>query len=147
MSFANKNVRIPLPFFSLALVISFILVACSNDPAGPEKEITLPESNLNYVEHIQPLLIVKCGSRSGCHSSFEPARGLDLTNYQILINHEVDGNVRLVIPGQGISSFLYNILREPLLTTTRMPKDEPALSANNQEGIRIWIDEGAQQFP
>jgi len=133
--------------FVLVLIIFLILAACSKDPNAPEKEIILPESNLNYVEHIQPLLIVKCGNRSGCHSSYDPARGLDLTNYQLLINHDVDGNVRLVIPGQGISSFLYNILREPLLTTTRMPKDEPALSANNQEGIRIWIDEGAPQFP
>ena len=124
----------------------FYISAC-NTNTEPEEEIILPDSDLNYIDDIHRLFVVKCASRNGCHSYPDPARGLDLTEYQNTISHFVEGSVPLIIPGYGADSFLYNILREPLLTASRMPKNEKPLSANNIVGIRTWIDEGAPQFP
>ncbi len=111
--------------------------------------IVLPDSNLNYTEHIFLLFSVKCGSESGCHSpNFGglPARGLDLTNYQNMITHLIDGSELLIIPFQGEESFLYNILLGPISSRPRMPKDRAPLTVNNIVGIRTWINEGAPQF-
>ena len=134
------------------LLFSFSVVytnSCSKNPTDSGNDIELPTSDLNYTEHIFPLFTVKCGSESGCHSSNFgglPAKGLDLTKYEILINHLIDESERLVIPGQGEQSFLYNILLGPLPGRRQMPPDRSPLSVNNIVGIRTWIDEGAHQF-
>ncbi len=133
--------------FIIAFAVPLFYISACNTNTEPEEEIILPDSDLNYTEHIQRLFLVKCASRNGCHSYPEPQRGLDLTEYQSFISHFVEGSVPLIIPGYGADSFLYNILREPLLTVSRMPKNEKPLSANNIVGIRTWIDEGAPQFP
>ncbi len=136
--------------FYLIIVLGislFYAIACNTNSTEPEKEISLPDSNLNYIEHIQPLLITKCGSRNGCHGSFEPARGLDLTDYQLMISHIAAGNQQLIIPGSSEVSFLYNILQGQVLNVPRMPLYEPKLEAKYIQGIKQWIDEGAEEFP
>ena len=113
------------------------------------KEIVPPDSNLNYTDDIFPLFSVKCGSENGCHSpnfGGVPARNLDLTNYESIISHLIDGSERLVIPEQGEQSFLYNILLRPISGRRQMPPDRTPLSVNNIVGIRTWIDEGAHQL-
>ncbi|MEE9117226.1 MAG: hypothetical protein V3U02_01360 [Calditrichia bacterium] len=148
-----KKIIAKYPFiFYIILVVLFSVLytsSCSKNPTDSSKDIVLPDSNLNYTEHIFLLFSVKCGSESGCHSSNFgglPARGLDLTNYQNLITHLIDGSELLIIPFQGEESFLYNILLGPLPGRTRMPKDRTPLTVNNIVGIRTWIDEGAHQF-
>jgi hypothetical protein len=131
----------------LAFAIPILYISACNTNTDPEEEIILPDSELNYTDDIHRLFVVKCASRNGCHAYPEPARDLDLTEYQNIISHFVEGSVPLIIPGYGADSFLYNILREDLLTVSRMPKNEKPLSANNIVGIRTWIDEGAPQFP
>ena len=136
--------------FYLILVLAtslFYTTACDTNATGPEKDIVLPDSNLNYIEHIQPLLITKCASRNGCHGSFEPARGLDLTDYQLITTHLAVGSENLVWPGESEISFLYNILQGPFLNVPRMPLYEPMLQAKYIQGIKQWIDEGADEFP
>lgn len=123
--------------------------ACEDNPADANNEIVLPDSNLNYNDHIFQLFTVECGSENGCHSTHTgglPARGLDLTRYEVLIEHLVDGSERLVIPFQGDQSFLYNILLNPISGRRQMPPDRTPLSINNIVGIKTWIDEGAPQF-
>jgi hypothetical protein len=141
------------PFiFYIIIIVSFSVLytsSCSKNPSDSSKEIILPDSNLNYTDHIFPLFTVKCGSESGCHSpnfGGVPARGLDLTRYDILIEHLIDGSTRLIIPFQGEESFLYHILLNPILGRRRMPPDRASLSPNNIFGIKTWIDEGALQF-
>ena len=143
-----SEIRKFILFFIFAFSISvFYAAACSDNATEPSNEVVLPDSNLNFTEHIRPLFINRCASRSGCHSSFEPAGGLDLTNYLEISTHLIDGSVPLIIPGQGSESFLYLILIAPQLGRDRMPKDEAPLSGKNISGIRTWIDEGALEFP
>lgn len=128
----------------IAIASVIFTISCTKKAAEPEKEIILPESDLNYTDHIYPLFVQKCGYKSGCHSSYEPARGLDLTVYENFIDHYIDGVVPLIIEGDGGNSFLYNILIEPeVLGRLRMPLYDPPLSANQIVGIRQWIDEDA----
>jgi hypothetical protein len=139
--------------FILYTILVFIFsvlytISCSKNPADSSGDIVLGDSNLTYTKDIFPLFNVKCGSESGCHSSkfgALPARGLDLTRYEILIDHMIDGSERLIIPGQGEQSFLYNILLTPISGRRQMPPDRTPLSVNNIVGIRTWIDEGAVQ--
>ena len=134
------------------LVFSFSVIyvsSCKENPADSSKDFVLPDSNLNYTDHIFPLFSVKCGSENGCHSpNFGglPARGLDLTRYEILIEHLIDGSQRLIIPFQGEQSFLYHILLGPVSGRRQMPPDRTPLTINNIVGIKTWIDEGAHQF-
>ena len=138
--------------FYTILLFSFSIIytsSCSKNPTDPEKEFVLPDSNLNYTDHIFPLFTVKCGSENGCHSpnfGGVPAKGLDLTNYESVRTHMIDGSELLVIPYQGEQSFLYNILLKPISGRRQMPQDRTPLSVNNIVGIRTWIDEGAHQF-
>jgi hypothetical protein len=114
-----------------------------------DNSIILPESNLNFTDHIQPLFRLRCGSENGCHAynntGGPPARGLEMINYQALIAHSIDGNEPLIVPGEAEQSFLYNILLGPQSGRPQMPKDRKPLNTNNLNGIKTWIDEGALQ--
>jgi len=141
----NFSYQIYLLFTSLIMILA--LLACSDNATEPQKEIVLPEKGLNFETHIKPLFINKCASGSGCHSAFDPANGLNLTDYQTIMTYFAAGREQLVIPGQADQSFLYNILRGPLLGIPRMPLDLPPLNSNNLNGVKTWINEGAEQFP
>ena len=123
------------------------LNACSENATQSDVEIVLPEKDLNFEEHIKPLFINKCANRSGCHAPFEPAKGLNLTDYQTIMTHFVLGTEPLVVSGHAEQSFLYNILRGQLLNVPRMPLEQPSLNSNNINGVKIWINEGAEQLP
>ena len=131
----------------ITLIALLTIAACSDNPAEAQEDIVLPEKDLNFEAHIKPLFINKCANRSGCHSAFEPANGLNLTDYQTVMTHFAAGTERLVIPGQADLSFLYNILRGPMLNVPRMPLEELSLNSNNINGVKTWINEGAEQFP
>jgi hypothetical protein len=133
-------------FLLISTLSMFYMISCEKNPTQTEGEITLPDSNLTYTEHIFPLFTAKCGSETGCHSpnfGGVPARDLDLTNYQSIRTHMVDGSELLVIEFQGGQSFLYNILLGPISGRRQMPPDRTPLSVNNIMGIKTWIDEGA----
>ena len=139
----------PLVLYLSVIAVTglFYTTACNENTAGPEKEIVLPDSNLNYIEHIQPLLITNCANKNGCHGSFEPARGLDLTDYQVIRTHLATGSEQLIIIYDSEASFLYNILKGPVRYVPRMPLYEPMLKLKYINGIKQWIDEGANEFP
>jgi len=133
---------------SIVALSILYMSSCEKNPTDSQSEIVLPDSNLTYTEHIFPLFTAKCGSESGCHSpnfGGVPARNLDLTNYQSIRTHMIDGSELLVLEFQGEQSFLYNILLGPLSGRRQMPPDRAPLSVNNIIGIRTWIDEGALQ--
>jgi hypothetical protein len=114
-----------------------------------DNRTVLPDSNLNYTDHISSLFKIKCGSEIGCHAHYntggQPARRLNLNIYQSTITHLIDGSEPIIVTGQGEQSFLYKILLGPLSGRSRMPKDKPQLNSNDINGVRVWIDEGAPQ--
>jgi hypothetical protein len=61
--------------------------------------------------------------------------------------HLAAGSEPLIIPLDSEKSFLYNVLQGSLLNVPRMPLYEPMLQAKYIQGIKQWIDEGAEEFP
>ncbi len=144
MLFRQRNIIIYLLFF---MFLMLLVIACSDSSTNPaDKEFVLPDSDLSFQDHVGPLLLAKCASMNGCHSTVDKAGGLDLTDYQQIVQHFVStdaGPVRLVEPGSSDNSFLYGILISDYLGRQRMPPDGPYLNANNVQGVKVWIDEGA----
>jgi hypothetical protein len=131
--------------FILLAVLFFLAVlnTCKDNGTNPENtEFVLPDSNLTYLDHIRPMFVAKCASRSGCHSNTDLAGGLDLTDYQAIRLHWVNVTTPLVIDGDGANSYLYRVLLPTDIGTPRMPLDGPYLNNNNTNGIKVWIDEG-----
>lgn len=121
------------------LVVSFIglvfFSACKDSVPGITDVI--PSSNVSYSQHIQPIFNVYC-TKSGCHDDFTMAGGLSLTNWnntrQNYLNVEpgYPGNSKLYIDVSGQSA------------TPMPPPGYGALSANQINGIKTWISEGAK---
>jgi hypothetical protein len=130
---------------SFCLVIIF-LAGCSSS-TEPDENIILPESNLNFNEHIYPLFSAKCSSRSGCHVISGPAAGLVLVDYNEIITHFMSKvpSEPLVHVGNGDNSPLYRVLIQEGSSggVPRMPYNGPYLNSNQYEGVKTWINEGA----
>lgn len=122
-------------------------MGCSDSGTDPQdKPIVLPDSNLTYNDHIYPLFLLKCGSRDGCHSFINPARNLVLIDYNTIINYTLydPPSPQLILENNGANSPLYLVLLPgDNLGIPRMPKDGPYLNSNQYNGVKIWIDEGA----
>ena len=57
-------------YFSICLLFFlFLNTSCSDEGTNPnDKKFILPDSNLSFLEHIEPLFNARCGLESGCHS-------------------------------------------------------------------------------
>jgi len=118
------------------------LFSCKESTEGENKEIELPNTNITYYKHLQELFVVKCASAPGCHSQIDQASGLNLVDYNDIMTHTVE-NELIVQPQHGEISILYRILIEDTRGRLRMPLNGPYLNSNNTNGVKIWIDEGA----
>jgi hypothetical protein len=133
--------------YIFALLFIFVsnllyLFACKESTKAEDEEIELPQSDLTYFKHMQELFIVKCASAPGCHGQVDQAKGLNLTDYNDIMVHTVQGEL-IVQPENGDASFLYRILLEDTMGRPRMPYNGPYLNTNNTTGVKTWIDEGA----
>jgi len=128
------------------LFLSIIFIAGCSSSTKPEENIVLPESNLNFNDHIYPLFSAKCSSRSGCHVISGPAAGLVMVDYNDIITRFMSNapSEPLIHIGDGDGSPLYQVLlQEGFLGVPRMPFNGPYLNSNQYEGIKTWINEGA----
>ena len=119
---------------------------CNESGTEPQENIILPESNLNFNDHIFPLFSAKCSSRNGCHTFNSPAGNLPLTDYNEIINHFMNDapSEPLIHVGDGENSPLYIVLiQDGYLGVPRMPFNGPYLNSNQYEGVKVWITEGA----
>jgi hypothetical protein len=144
-----KKVSIFSLIFSLLLIIA---LACSDNSTNPESpDIVLPGSNVTYSKHVGPLFAAKCAIPGGCHDTIDKAGGVNFSNvstYPEIMQHVVTtqvGDFQLVSPGSSDNSFLYRILNEAVPPISKMPKNGPPwLNDNNLNGVKVWIDEGAE---
>jgi len=118
-------------------IIAFFVQAC-DDPNDPNRfNFSFPEDEpIYYTEHIAPFLLLRC-SYTGCHASNSQAGGIDLSTY-----FEVMSSPGVVNTSTPESSLLLQVmdLRNPhLLNLNLVPPTE-----NQIEGIRRWIEEGAE---
>ena len=134
----------------LALVT--LLSACGSNHNGTPAPITPPiippapiSTGVSFAAKIQPIFNTHCNS---CHTRTGIASLLVLNSgtYTNLVNRPaVAGTGTLVIPGDSPNSVLFRRisgnLSPPLL---QMPLGGPFLSADDQNLIKTWIDEGAK---
>lgn len=134
---------------SIIIIIYYfflLFIGCADSGTEPTETILLPESNLNFDDHIYPLFSAKCSSRNGCHTFSNPAANLPLTDYNAIINHFMNNvpSEPLVRIGDGENSSLYIVLtQDGYVGVPRMPLNGPYLNSNQYEGVKTWIAEGA----
>lgn len=130
--------EIVLPLFAAVLV--YIIVSAGGcDDTVTSSEIDrriIPDQNVSYQSHIQPIFDVKCTS-SGCHDNNSRAGGLSLTTWA---NTTLDPGV--VFPGDPDNSRLVWSV-EGNSANPMPPPGYPVLTKNQIQGVRTWIDEGA----
>jgi len=107
-------------------------------------------SGVRYSTQVQPLLRTSCAKLGFCHGGSLPGGGvfLDTTaSYDNVISATgsiITGGL-VVIPGNSAASTLYTQTTDDYSPAiSRMPKGFPALSPAQQQLIRDWIDQGAQ---
>lgn len=129
--------------FSIIIVFVFLLItqACEDTISGEEIDNrTIPESNVSYAEHIQPVFDVKCNN-SGCHDGTSSETDVVLVNWST-----TRANPLVVFPGEpDQSSLVWAIEGRP--PTPIMPPFDAGVTAMTQEqirGVKTWIDEGAK---
>ena len=96
--------------------------------------ITLPFA-VDYESEIQPIWDANCGN---CHLG-NSSGGLNLSNYQNLMSNDV------IIPGEHITSILYDRITRDNADAGDMPPGNSELSQEQIDLIAQWIDEGALQ--
>lgn len=144
--------------FSFLLTIIIISVnGCSEQGTPPQDALfVIPEKNISFYEHIQPMLIYKCGTETGCHSSLDIEQNLlylELVDKNALMDHRLSKNgsklIDLTIHLENPHlAPLYLILLEgyPTQQLDQMPPpwlNRSPLLDSQIEGIKNWIAEGA----
>ena len=128
-----------LLFAGVSLGFILLFANCNKKSTEPEN-MTFPDSNLSFQQHIHPIFLHDCVS-SGCHENGQPAAGLDL---ETLTPTFTSGNNRIVVfPNDPDQSILYRVLLGNYLGISQMPKNRLQLSDAKIKAIRTWIQEGA----
>ncbi len=124
-----------LPF----LIVGALIIPSCKDQRPNTSNIILPDSNLSYSRDLEPLFSQTCLG-SFCHSGSSAAKGLDLTppSYTALMDHFP----RLVVAGAPNNSLLVQRLDGTIPPV--MPSNQNPLTANQINGIKQWIKEGAK---
>ncbi len=128
-------------FFATVVVVVFVGAAdCGGAPAP-----TLTQLKADVFEP-------RCGNATGCHSTDNPARGLDLKTdpFAVLVDKATvtDPSKKYVVAGEPENSLLLTILKtgvpnnDPALDTRQMPPGF-ALPQETLDGIEAWIAAGA----
>ena len=126
--------------YSLAIFISFIAImfytGCKDSITADQiNSVVIPSSNVSYSKYIQPVLTVYCAT-SGCHDGTGGGGGLNFTYYGGVV---ADPNV--VFQYQPDNSTLVWVL------TGKVPQHPTVyynLNANQIQGVKTWISEGAK---
>jgi hypothetical protein len=129
-------------FISILFMLIFASVifysGCDDTVTGNDIDNKIiPDHNVSYSEHIYPVLNAKC-TNSGCHDDITMAAGLSLTNYS-----STTADYSVVAPGfPDLSKLVWAI--EGNGATLMPPLGYPALTQNQIDGIKTWIEEGAK---
>lgn len=129
------------PFLLLLALTAMLYLACEGDSnvTDPGDE-NLPDSNLSFTTHIQPIFLGNCAASGACHQTAILAGGLDLESNSPTF---IGNSGQVVIPNRKDLSLLYELLFQRSGTIPRMPQDRASLSDAKIRAIGTWIDEGA----
>jgi hypothetical protein len=116
------------------IVVSLALAyaGCSSSDITSPNDIVFPATHVSFKAQVEPLFSISCNI-AGCHSFDSQAGGVDLTSWYgarnpIVVNNPGDTtcNLILVIYGRVFHNGPINI------------------NANNRQGLKQWVIEGAQ---
>ncbi|MGB9851283.1 MAG: hypothetical protein ACPLPX_00270 [Candidatus Kapaibacteriota bacterium] len=120
------------------VVLSIFMILCScNNVVNNSGQITIPDSNVSFQNHILPILKNTCGL-SYCHGEVAPSANVQITDYYSLMNSY---NGALVIPGNPDGSVLVQIIEYKL---PHKPFLQWQIKPEQLKGLRTWILEGAK---
>jgi hypothetical protein len=115
-----------------------MLIQCDSPTSS---KITFPETNISYFSHVSPYFQQSCS----CHTNGGNARDvIDLsTPEKVRDEYYVS-----IFPGEPDLSSLYLSMQYPdrddLFLLQMPPAPDPPATANEQNGIKQWILEGAK---
>lgn len=136
--------NLKITFINTSLLIaffSFLLIAACDDTITSDDidSRTIPDSNVDYYEHIQPIFTVKCAT-SFCHDDQNRAGGLSLTSWA-----NATADLTVVFPGDpDVSKLIWAIEGTGGVEPMPPPGAVPPLTENQIQGVRTWIQEGAK---
>jgi mono/diheme cytochrome c family protein len=118
------------------LLLLFFFVGCDDTTTNIDDKV-IPDSNVSYSLHIQPVFNAKC---INCHGAGRTDAGLDLTTYSGTI-----ANPDIVFPKVPDNSKLVWSIEGNPAVSPMPPIDSPypALTQNQINGVKTWIAEGA----
>ncbi len=132
----------------MLLVFVIVITSCDSDdnPADPPDQI----GNRGFSSEQVAEVIVNSCAVDGCHAGNQPQNGLSLENYENLIKGSSNrplpsggtygGDV--VVPFSSEKSLLYQMISGRV--NPSMPFNRSALSDQDMQTIKDWIDEGAK---
>lgn len=124
-------------------MISFVIWqsgGCKDEITGDNlNKIVFPDSNVSYHNHVEPLFLNACAIPGGCHAGDDPAGGLSLETWL-----DARERVGIITPRFPEESRLVWAIEGRDPGVPRMPLDRSPLNANQINGIKTWIKEGAQ---
>lgn len=137
----SKIMKQMIPKISIiALFLIIVFIGCDDTLNESNIDsVTIPDKNVSYNEYIQPVLTIKC-STSGCHDDESRAGNYSVTSWSNVVTPGI------VNPGDVETSIL--VWRIEGMGVEIMPPIGALLSkplnANQVNGIKTWIKEGAK---
>lgn len=136
------------------VLLAFLMIAqgCKDEGINPiDQNYVIPESEISYYEHLQPMFNGKCGFGSSCHSVENLENGLFFADKSIFMDYRVSTTgeklVDMTIHKESPwLSPLYLIITEGYGPIDRMPPlayGREWLNRNQTDGVKQWILEGA----
>lgn len=133
-----KNQRYSLPgVFMVLLLLSLIGNSCMENSITVPSDIVFPDSNVSYVNHVEPLMKFTCAA-GGCHNVFDNKANLALDTHYGLTNAYSGA---MVIPGKPEQSVLIQILERKVPHSLII---DFRINDNQLKGLKTWIREGTR---
>ncbi len=142
----DRLLKLPRCYFILVFITGF-LSSCADHGTAPQEagDQVMPQPSVSFSQEVHPILLANC-SYSGCHGEINPRHEFRVATYAT-ITADTPTYGHHVIPGDADSSPLYIAISyrfSELGLVLRMPRGGDSLSSAQQELIKTWINEGAQ---
>ena len=135
--FFHRFLKIILIFY-IFLFVSILIHGC--DTGTNSNTVEFPSENISYYQHVSPFFDEQCY----CHRTNGSATDIMDISTSLKIEDLYWG--RFIKPGDAAGSDLYLSMKYPdrPANLVQMPYGLPPVNSNQQNGIRVWINEGAK---